>query len=139
MLKTYESQGDHKSMLVIKTQLDEMQEDVQRLTIAKLHLTPSSTSSSIPEDDSTKLKMKYSYKALDETQLTVKEGDILTLIPEDSPSSDWIKAQAANQIGYVPRLYVDILDKKAKVLYDFQAKSETELSLQGTNFQRNFF
>lgn len=70
--------------------------------------------------------MKYSYKALDETQLTVNAGDILTLISDDNP--DWLHVRTSSNDGYIPRSYVELLPK-CLVLYDFLGKTDTELSI----------
>jgi DNA repair exonuclease SbcCD ATPase subunit len=141
MLKTYEAQGDTKSTQSIKKQLDDMANDVEKLQYAQSRLqsalNPSPTSPSGKSDTFSKsehlikLKMKYDYIALDESQLTVKKGDILTLISEIPPNQDWVKASVNELSGYIPRSYVDILDRKAKILFDYEPIGNTEIKLQG--------
>lgn len=50
----------------------------------------------------------YSYDAQNEDELSMNEGDMLTIVEPDD-GSGWIKAQLGNQIGLVPANYVEYL------------------------------
>ncbi|KAK3816515.1 MAG: SLA1 homology domain 1, SHD1-domain-containing protein [Benniella sp.] len=55
----------------------------------------------------------YSYQAATEEELTFEEGDTLTLYEQDNP--DWFLVGNGFQVGFVPRNYVEEIDKKKKM------------------------
>ena len=52
-----------------------------------------------------KLKALYDYKATDSTQLSIKKGEVLTLV--EKTNDNWWNASNHTQIGYVPSNYVE--------------------------------
>lgn len=59
--------------------------------------------------------MKYSYKAQNDDELTLTEGDIITVLSEDGQDAGWWKGELNGKIGVFPDNFVVIIsDQDAK-------------------------
>ncbi|KAF5307339.1 hypothetical protein FQR65_LT07056 [Abscondita terminalis] len=65
-------------------------------------------------------QVKYSYKAQNEDELTLKEGDFITLLSTDGQDPGWWRGELNGRVGVFPDNFVVIIpeldDKKTKVL-----------------------
>jgi len=90
-------------------------------------------------------KAIYEYQAANPDELTIKEGDILTV--ESPDENGWCKGRAVDgKEGLFPLSYIEILDEtaaaaakishnfghklKAKVIYAYDAQNEDELTIR---------
>lgn len=65
-------------------------------------------------------QVKYSYKAQNEDELSLKEGDIINVINKDGLDPGWWKGELNNQIGVFPDNFVTIISNiEEKVNNDF--------------------
>ena len=59
----------------------------------------------------------YEYEAHDDDQLTIKPGDIITIIDDSQDLNGWALAQKGDREGYVPAEYVRYMEQPA---FDYQ-------------------
>ena len=52
----------------------------------------------------------YDFDASDSVEVSCREGDILTLCPAESASPGWLVVEAGGRKGWVPELYLQLLD-----------------------------
>lgn len=57
-------------------------------------------------------QVKYSYKAQNEDELSLKEGDIITLISKDGQDLGWWKGELNGKIGVFPDNFVAVLPEQ---------------------------
>ncbi|EZA61495.1 hypothetical protein DMN91_004339 [Ooceraea biroi] len=57
-------------------------------------------------------RVLFPYEAANEDELTVGEGDIVTLISKDAPDKGWWKGELRGQIGLFPDNFVEIISAK---------------------------
>ncbi|XP_066589697.1 SH3 domain-containing kinase-binding protein 1-like [Prorops nasuta] len=55
-------------------------------------------------------KVLYPYEAANEDELTLEEGQIITLLSKDAPDKGWWKGELRGQVGLFPDNFVKILD-----------------------------
>eukprot|EP00490_Sorites_sp_Unknown_P011300 CAMPEP_0114661028 /NCGR_PEP_ID=MMETSP0191-20121206/21493_1 /TAXON_ID=126664 /ORGANISM="Sorites sp." /LENGTH=74 /DNA_ID=CAMNT_0001891951 /DNA_START=45 /DNA_END=266 /DNA_ORIENTATION=+ len=53
----------------------------------------------------------YEYEAHDDDQLSIKPGDIVTIIDDSQDLNGWALAQKGDKEGYVPAEYVRYIDQ----------------------------
>lgn len=53
--------------------------------------------------------MRYSYKAQNEDELSLKEGDIVTILNKDCQDPGWWKGEVNGKIGVFPDNFVVLL------------------------------
>lgn len=63
-----------------------------------------------------KARVIYPYDALNEDELTLKEGDIITVISKEDDDKGWWKGELNNKIGVFPDNFVQLLDA-AEVIF----------------------
>ncbi|KAK5649179.1 hypothetical protein RI129_000208 [Pyrocoelia pectoralis] len=72
-----------------------------------------------PKPVKTMCQVKYAYKAQNDDELTLKEGDIITLVSSDGQDPGWWKGELQGRIGVFPDNFVVVLpehdDKKTKL------------------------
>ncbi|KAI8337306.1 hypothetical protein BC941DRAFT_353177 [Chlamydoabsidia padenii] len=100
--------------------------------------TPSFISTTIeqpqePTDSSLPiLEALYDYEARDEDELTIMEGDRLTVI--DDPGDGWLKVRHGNAVGIIPANYtpepIAAAPDYVVALYNFEAVNADELNLR---------
>ncbi|KAB0800923.1 hypothetical protein PPYR_05277 [Photinus pyralis] len=87
-------------------------EDLSNVDEVKSPLLP-------PKPVKTLCQVKYSYKAQNDDELTLKEDDIITLISSDGQDPGWWKGELQGRVGVFPDNFVVILsdqdDKKTKL------------------------
>ncbi|XP_014233994.1 SH3 domain-containing kinase-binding protein 1 [Trichogramma pretiosum] len=59
-------------------------------------------------------KALFAYEAVNEDELTLKEGDIITLLSRDAPDKGWWKGELRGQIGLFPDNFVQVMTSKIK-------------------------
>ncbi|KAA6386649.1 MAG: hypothetical protein EZS28_017824 [Streblomastix strix] len=58
-----------------------------------------------------KAKVIYDYQSSTDTDVTVSEGEIVDISPDDQNDQDWAFVTKTNgEQGYVPRTYIEFLD-----------------------------
>eukprot|EP01121_Diplochlamys_sp_Union-15-3_P007973 TRINITY_DN2075_c0_g1_i1.p1 TRINITY_DN2075_c0_g1~~TRINITY_DN2075_c0_g1_i1.p1 ORF type:complete len:337 (-),score=75.64 TRINITY_DN2075_c0_g1_i1:91-1101(-) len=83
----------------------------------------------------------YDYDATEDNELSMKEGDIITLLYQDE-TGWWEGRNSQGKVGIFPSNFVEMIgneskkptgpiapDTKCKVLYDYTAEDETELTI----------
>lgn len=55
------------------------------------------------------VRVIYAYKAQNEDELTIKEGDIITVIAKDSEDAGWWKGELAGRIALFPDNFVEVV------------------------------
>ena len=54
-------------------------------------------------------KVNYDYDAGDNTQLTIREGQIITVIGDATPEGWYLAETGSGKEGYVPKDYIEVL------------------------------
>ena len=101
-----------------------------------------------------KAKVLFDYEGSSKTELTVSAGDVVVILSRDN--EEWWEGELNGKIGFFPKTYCELLDasasgsepkkgggdkskgavKKAEVLFDYDARSENELTVkQGTTIK----
>ncbi|XP_017786503.1 PREDICTED: SH3 domain-containing kinase-binding protein 1-like [Nicrophorus vespilloides] len=57
-------------------------------------------------------EVKYAYKSQNDDELSLKEGDIITLISKDGQDAGWWRGELNGRIGVFPDNFVVIIDEK---------------------------
>lgn len=57
-------------------------------------------------------RVLFPYEAANEDELTLVEGDIITLLSKDAPDKGWWKGELRGQVGLFPDNFVDIIGMK---------------------------
>lgn len=73
-----------------------------------------------PKPAKTLCQVKYSYKAQNEDELTLKEGDFITLLSTDGQDPGWWRGELNGRVGVFPDNFVALIsesdEKKNKIL-----------------------
>ena len=83
--------------------------------------------------------MKHDYEADGDNELTIKQGWVIDVI--NKTNDDWWEGRYKGKIGFFPRVYVELIDEKAKnadgdelvqarVMFDYDASGATELTIK---------
>lgn len=83
----------------------------------------------------------YDYSAQDETELTIKENEIIKVFENNNDGSGWVKATKNNKIGIVPANYIQINEiakptntpniiYKVRALYDYSPQNEEDIEIK---------
>ncbi|KAK3816504.1 MAG: hypothetical protein J3Q66DRAFT_432163 [Benniella sp.] len=64
----------------------------------------------------------YRYEAATEEELTIEEGDTLTLYEQDDP--DWFLAGNGSHVGFVPKTYVEVSARQEAHSQDHQTENK---------------
>ncbi|XP_046617175.1 SH3 domain-containing kinase-binding protein 1-like isoform X2 [Neodiprion virginianus] len=70
-----------------------------------------------PEKDKYKrelCRVLYPYEALNEDELTLVEGEVLTILSKDAPDKGWWKGELRGRIGLFPDNFVEVLGPKGE-------------------------
>lgn len=73
-------------------------------------------------------EVKYPYKAQNEDELTLKQGDIVTIISKDGQDPGWWKGELNGKIGLFPDNFVAIVKND-----DTDDKTSTTVAIKPTN------
>lgn len=78
-------------------------------------------------------EVRYSYKAQNEDELSLKEGEIVTIITKDCQDPGWWKGELNGRVGVFPDNFVSILpfsvdDKKPGTNFKVDSKPSTDSS-----------
>ena len=85
--------------------------DYDNVDEATIEPVEPSTTPNVPEE--TSYQVIYDYEATDNTELTIKEGDIVTFILREDTSPGWIMVRLEGGAeGWVPELYLQILQNE---------------------------
>jgi hypothetical protein len=116
-----------------------------KLTSSKENLTNSAGGNNVPPlfAKPTKIlcEVKFPYKAQNEDELTLKEGDLVTLLSKDGQDPGWWKGELNGVVGVFPDNFVTVLpspldegsvrdDKRAKSLADPLSIKPSTISAQ---------
>jgi len=79
-----------------------------------------------------KAKALYDYPAADDTEISFKVDDIITVTRNDDSIPGWMEGEVNGKRGLFPGNYVEILNRNRKcvVLYDFSAENDDELTIK---------
>jgi hypothetical protein len=83
---------------------------------------PSNFVSSPVSEETEFCKVLFPYEAAKEDEITINDGDIITLISKDAPDKGWWKGELNGQIGLFPDNFVEILTVKNGLVPDNQGK-----------------
>lgn len=83
-----------------------------------------------------KVRALYDYNAADDTELSFKAGDIITVTKNDKSIPGWIEGELRGKRGLFPGNYVEFLNRRRKciVQFDFIAENEDELTIHVLSF-----
>ena len=59
--------------------------------------------------------VRYSYKAENEDELTLNEGDVITVLDKELEDSGWWKGELNGRVGVFPDNFVDLIEEEVKV------------------------
>ncbi|KAF9971625.1 hypothetical protein BGZ73_005417 [Actinomortierella ambigua] len=111
------------------------------------HSTPSPITPSFKRDagstqslDRSQAHIIYDYDAASPAEMSVRAGDIITIIEGDD-GSGWVQCSLNNRTGLVPASYMEIEqfyeasseaapEQKVRALYDYDAQSDLELTIR---------
>ncbi|KAF9155061.1 hypothetical protein BG015_011199 [Linnemannia schmuckeri] len=83
----------------------------------------------------------YDYDASSPGELTVRVGDVVTILEGDDDNSGWVTGQVNGSSGLIPLSYIEMEQfyeassevapiQKVRVLYDYDAQSNLELTIR---------
>jgi len=70
--------------------------------------------------------IRYSYTSQDEDELSLVEGEIVTILDKELEGSGWWKGELNGKVGVFPGNYVEIIKEQVSLTFDV---STTYLSL----------
>lgn len=76
--------------------------------------------------------MRYSYKAQNDDELTLKKGDIITLVSKDQQDAGWWKGELNGVVGVFPDNFVVLIpnnDEKNSLDPRNEKKSEEDAGM----------
>lgn len=72
----------------------------------------------------------YAYEARDDNELTIAEGDVVSILEADD-GSGWVRASISGSDGLIPAAYIRIRsNRRVRAMYDYEAQEEGELSIK---------
>ncbi|XP_014205681.1 SH3 domain-containing kinase-binding protein 1 isoform X2 [Copidosoma floridanum] len=63
-------------------------------------------------------RVLYPYEAANEDELTIAEGDVITLMSRDAPDKGWWKGELKGQVGLFPDNFVEVITVKNEQFTD---------------------
>ncbi|KNE71665.1 hypothetical protein AMAG_16220 [Allomyces macrogynus ATCC 38327] len=99
---------------------------------------PVDAAAMVPRKAETCAVALYEYQATDGSELDLRKGQIVHLVPDDGgePNDGWIKVRHGGRQGFVPHNYVQVLGTVgpdtayAQALFAYQAQNDDEVSVQ---------
>lgn len=82
-------------------------------------------------------EVKYSYKSQNEDELTLKKGDIITLISKDQQDPGWWKGELNGVVGVFPDNFVDVISNNEE-RNNFDSKDDKKNEVDIGKFCNNF-
>eukprot|EP01114_Cavostelium_apophysatum_P010602 TRINITY_DN2452_c0_g1_i2.p1 TRINITY_DN2452_c0_g1~~TRINITY_DN2452_c0_g1_i2.p1 ORF type:complete len:990 (-),score=297.38 TRINITY_DN2452_c0_g1_i2:109-3078(-) len=120
---------------------------------ATQNAAPNATPNAVPTANKTGKKMAkalFDYKARSETELSIKQGDVIACHITDA--DEWWEGELNGRVGFFPKLFVEEIEDevveekspaapaslsdpsisatKVRALFDYDANTETELSIK---------
>ncbi|KAL6438624.1 hypothetical protein ACFW04_004572 [Cataglyphis niger] len=77
-------------------------------------------------------RVLFPYEAANEDELTLVEGDIITLLSKDAPDKGWWKGELRGQVGLFPDNFVEIIGMKNESLEQESQWHEISLSAKSS-------
>lgn len=138
MSRTYEQIGDLKSASNVKKQIEDFEGDVQKLNRIENKVKNIIVAMGGVPGIMKKAKALFDFEPIEATQLKLQQGDVIILLDDEDP--EWWLGEKNGKSGYFPKTYVEILEEKrpalmigaqkAKALFDYEAKGESELTMK---------
>lgn len=105
---------------------------------------------SAPAGEHKKARALFDYDAADETEISFKTDDVITVLPSENPMEGWLEGEFNGAKGLFPENYVEIIGEEKKpdaaapaaekkadgftrrcvALYDFTAENDDELTIK---------
>lgn len=64
-------------------------------------------------------KVLFAYQPMNEDELKLAEGEIITIINKDLPDKGWWKGELRGRIGVFPDNFVELLTQDGKLVVQF--------------------